>query len=374
MIPPAGRADAPRSGPAPQTDRKGYLDWLRGVGVLIMIQGHVIDAWTATADRTRMAYHWISFVGGLAGTPIFLFLAGVAMPLAAGARMRRGRSAREVTALARRRAWQIFGLAFLFRLQSWVISGGPPRTLLKVDILNVMGVAMLGAAVVWGAGRGRRSRIVLLASAAAAAAMVTPLVRAAGWPAVLPDPIEAYLRPAPNMNTFTLLPWAGFVCAGACVGVCLDWARTAREERIVAIGLGIGGMALALGGYAASLLPPLYAETDFWTSSPTFFFVRLGVVMTLVPAAYVWNGLGGRSWLCEFGRGSLFVYWIHVEMAYGVVSLALHRRLPLEQAYLGFILLSALLFGLVRMKNHVRTTKFTKVTKEQLEKSLSWSS
>lgn len=354
------------SATAPSADRKGYLDWLRGVGVLIMIEGHVIDAWTAAADRTRTAYHWISFVGGLAGTPIFLFLAGVALALGAGARMRRGRSAREVAALARRRGWQVFGLAFLFRLQSWAISGGSPWTLLKVDILNVMGVAMVMAALVWGAGRGRWSRGVLLTAAAVTAAMVTPLVRAAGWVALLPDPVEAYLRPAPNMTTFTLLPWAGFVFAGAAVGVWLDAARTARGERLVALGLGMGGLAVALGGYAASLLPPLYAATSFWTSSPTFFFVRLGTVMALVPVAYAWNGLGGRSWLCEFGRSSLFVYWIHVEMAYGVLSLPLHRRLPLEQAYLGFILLSALLFGLVRLKN----TRVTKVAPFVVQKAI----
>jgi uncharacterized membrane protein len=360
-----GHAAAPPSG-----GRKGYLDWLRGLGVLIMIQGHVIDAWTAVADRSRTAYHWISFIGGLAGTPIFLFLAGVALALAAGVRMRRGHSAREVAALALRRGWQIFGLAFLFRLQSWAISGGPPQTLLKVDILNVMGVAMIAGALVWGAGRERWSRALLLAAAAVAAAMVTPLVRAAAWVAVLPDAVEAYLRPAPSMTTFTLLPWAGFVFAGAAVGVWLDHARTEQHERHVNIGLAALGAALALGGYAASLLPPIYAATDFWTSSPTFFFVRLGVVTALLPLAYTWNGLSGRSWLCEFGRSSLFVYWIHVEMAYGMVSMALHRRLPLEQAYLGFILLTAVLFGLVRLKSHVTNHKSQVTSRPEIPVSL----
>jgi uncharacterized membrane protein len=322
-----------------------------------MIQGHVIDAWTAPVDRSRAAYHWISFVGGLAGTPIFLVLAGVALALAAGVRTRRGRSAREVAALARRRGWQIFGLALLFRLQSWAISGGAPQTLLKVDILNVMGIAMIAAALVWAAGREPWSRAVLLSAAAVAAAMVTPLVRAAAWPAVLPDPLEAYLRPAPNMTTFTLLPWAGFVFAGGAVGVWLDRARSAQEERRVNIGLAVVGIAVALAGYAASLLPPIYTSTNFWTSSPTFFFVRLGVVTALIPLAYLWNGLSSRSWLCEFGRSSLFVYWIHVEMAYGIVSMALHRRLPLEQAYLGFILLSVLLFGLVKIKSQITSHK-----------------
>lgn len=360
--------------PAPSPHRKGYLDWLRGVGVIVMIQGHVMDAWTLGSDRGRDAYQWISFVGGVAGTPIFLFLAGLALALAAGARMRSGRTEAEVAALARRRGWEIFGLAFLFRLQSWIISGGPPRTLLKVDILNIMGLSMLAAALLWGLGRARPSRTMLLAGAALAAAMLTPLVRASGVLSMLPDPVEWYLRPAATATTFTLFPWAGFVFAGAAVGLWLDAARTDGQERRVNAALAVIGATLALGGYAASWLPPLYAQTQFWTSSPTFFFVRLGIVLALVPLVYGWNGRAGRSWLCEFGRASLFVYWIHVEMAYGVISMSLHRRLPLEQAYLGFVLLTALLFALVKVKNRVQTTKFTKVTRDTIEKSLSWSS
>jgi len=99
----------------------------------------------------------------------------------------------------------------------------------------------------------------------------------------------------------------GFVFAGAAVGVWLDAARTTDEEQRINLALAVIGAALALGGYAASLLPPIVAAADFWTSSPTFFFVRLGVSTALVALAYAWNGLGGRSWLCEFGRSSLFV-------------------------------------------------------------------
>ena len=77
---------------APAGGRRQYLDWLRGVGVLVMIQGHVVDSWTLAADRGRPAYGWISLVGGLGGAPVFLFLAGVALALAAGGRIRSGRT------------------------------------------------------------------------------------------------------------------------------------------------------------------------------------------------------------------------------------------------------------------------------------------
>ena len=343
--------------PFQASDRKAYLDWLRGVGVLVMIQGHVIDSWTSTADRNRDAYHWITFVGGIGGAPVFLFLAGVAVVLGAEARIRRGRADAEAAALARRRGWQIFGLAFLFRLQSWIISGGPARTLLKVDILNVMGLSMVVAALFLGAGD-RRLRAVLYAVAALGIAMTTPIVRAWEGLAVLPDPVEAYLRPAGSAATFTLFPWAGFLLAGGAVAVWLDTREPDRERRVIVWVTAAGG-ALALGGYAASFLPAIYSQTNFWTSSPTFFFVRVGILMMLVGAAYAWHmrrrdpsaGLLRGSPLRELGCASLFVYWIHVEMVYGVLSAPLHRRLPLEWAYVAFLLFSLLMFALVRLKS-----------------------
>jgi len=353
---------------APAGGRRQYLDWLRGVGVLIMIQGHVVDSWTLAADRSSPAYGWIMLVGGFGGAPVFLFLAGVALALAAGARIRSGRTEAEAAALARTRGWQIFGLAFLFRLQSWIISGGEPeRTLLKVDILNIMGVSMLAAAVLWGLGRRRVSRAMLLSAATVAAAMLTPVLRAAGRLALLPDPVEGYFRPVAGTTTFTLFPWAGFVLAGGAIGLWLDAARTPRQERFANGALAAMGAAIALGGYGASFLPPLYEETSFWTSSPTFFFVRLGALLLVLPIAYAWNTVfSGRSPLAEFGRSSLFVYWIHVEMAYGVISAPLHQRLPLELAMLGVALLSAFLFALVKIKATTKVTTITKATKNLL--------
>jgi uncharacterized membrane protein len=334
--------------------RRGYLDWLRGVAVLIMIEAHTIDAWTRPDDRGHTAYAWAMILGGF-GAPIFLLLSGIALALAAGSRLRNGRAAGEVAALARRRGWQILGLAFLFRLQSWIISGGDvERALLKVDILNIMGVAMLGAAVLWGFGSGRWSRALWLVAATIAAAMLTPLIRVTPLLDVLPGPIEWYLRPSPGRTTFTLFPWAGFLLAGGAVGVWLDASRPGLEERRTVLALALVGPALAVGGYLTSLLPAIYRQTDFWTSSPTFFFLRLGVLISLMPIAYAWNALfPGRSPLREFGIASLFVYWIHVEMVYGVVSTPLHRQLTFPQALAAFAAFSVFLFGLVKLKERL---------------------
>ena len=334
--------------------RRAYLDWLRGVAVLVMVEAHTLDSWTRMADRTRESYGWAIVIGGF-GAPVFLFLAGVALALGAGSRRRKGMSDREIGALARRRGWQIFGLAFLFRLQSALVSGGAlPQSLLKVDILNVMGVSMLGAAALWALGRATRWRALLLVSATVAAAMLTPIIRETALLAPLPDPIEWYFRPFPGRTTFTLFPWGGFLLAGSAIGLWLDAVRTPSDERRVIAALAVIGPLVALAGYASSFLPPIYAVTSFWTSSPTFFFLRLGILVSTLPLAYAWNArFRGWSPLQEFGIASLFVYWIHVEMVYGIPSVAIHRRLTFEQALLAFAAFSLLLFGLVKLKDRV---------------------
>jgi hypothetical protein len=110
------------------------------------------------------------------------------------------------------------------------------------------------------------------------------------------------------------------------------------------------GAALALGGYFSSFLPPLYPHASFWTSSPTFFFLRVGILFMAVPAAFtlslVWRGLP----LQEFGRASLFVYWVHVELVYGVFSAPFHRKLPFSLALVAFATFTLAMFWLVRLK------------------------
>ena len=320
-----------------------------------MIEAHTIDSWTLAADRDRVPFGYAIILGGF-GAPIFLFLAGIGLALAAAGRVRRGASVQQAAAAVRGRGWQILGLAFLFRLQSLVLGGGALVTLLKVDILNVMALAMVGASTLWGLARRDAVRAAFLAGAAVAATMVTPIVRASASLAILPDPIEWYLRPYPGRTTFTLLPWAGFLFAGSALGVWLDRARSATAERRIIVALAIVGPAVAIASYAASFLPPIYAHTNFWTSSPTFFFLRLGVLLAVVPMAYLLSRAFPRlsAPLEYFGRASLFVYWIHVEMVYGVMSSPIHRELTFEWALVAFALFGAFLFGLVKLKDSLK--------------------
>src|SRR5262245_429262 len=118
-----------------------------------MIEAHVLDAWTRGADRQTAAFRAAAIVGGFAA-PLFLWLAGVTLVLSAAAIVRRdGRRAVAMESMCRRGV-EIFILAFLFRLQAFIITpGSHPVTLFRVDILNIMGPAIALAGVVWGVSR-----------------------------------------------------------------------------------------------------------------------------------------------------------------------------------------------------------------------------
>jgi uncharacterized membrane protein len=334
--------------------RRSYLDVMRGLAVLIMVEAHALDSWTRDVDRTSTAYGYAQILGGF-GAPIFLFLAGVAVPMSAGSKLRKGLDRRAAARAVQRRGAEIFLLAFLFRLQAYLLSPGSHLYgLLKVDILNIMGPSIVAAALIWQVCRSPSARAFAFALTAAAISLVTPLVRGAQSIAALPDALEAYLRPVPNLANFTIFPWMAFLFAGAVAGAVIDEARTASQEARTNTALAIGGTLLAIGGYAASLAPPIYANSNFWTSSPTFFAMRVGIITVAIATAYGWQRAfdgRGTSALQLLGLSSLFVYWIHVEMVYGLLASPIRRQLALPVMFTAYAVFMFMLYVVVRIKN-----------------------
>jgi uncharacterized membrane protein len=348
------------SGPA---NRRAYIDWMRGLSVLFMIEAHTFDSWTLVAERGRGPYFWVNFIGGLAA-PIFLFLAGVAVAMAGASRARRTGDRRAAAWSVQKRGWEIFGLAFLFRLQAFLLSpGSTVKGIFKADILNIMGPSIAVMAWLWGRIVSPRWRLLVFAALACAFTCVTPLVRQAAWIAWLPDPIEWYIRPFPRMSVFTIFPWVGYVCAGAVAGELLNTTATPAWEWRMNQWFFWAGVALLAGGYGASFLPSLYPPgySNFWTSSPTYYFMKIGIMLMLMGAIYLYvqrpfaQVPRNPAWspMLQFGRSSLFVYWIHVELAYGIFSYPLHRRLTIEGSFVAFVMFTGLMFGATILKTRL---------------------
>jgi uncharacterized membrane protein len=340
------------------SNRRTYIDWARGIAVLLMIEAHTMDAWTRPADKSSLAYSLTVVLGGFAA-PLFLWLAGLGLALAAARTAERTGSRARAIETTCQRGVEIFVLAFLFRLQAFIVS--PPSTPLKlfrVDILNVMGPAMAVAALAWAIGSTARARVCVYALVATAIGMATPIVRASPLVDRLPIWFQWYLRPSGEFTTFTLFPWAGFVFAGAAVGVLVADLREDAAERRLHIGVGVAGALLIAGGLVAAAQPSIYRSSSFWTSSPTWFAIRTGILMIALASCYAAMSLRvvGSSWqapLARMGRASLFIYWIHVELVYGYASWLWRGQLPFWVAVAAFMAFCVVMYGAIELRDRV---------------------
>ena len=64
-----------------------------------------------------------------------------------------------------------------------------------------------------------------------------------------------------------------------------------------------------------------------------------------------WRGWEPGTVISTLGRASLVVYWIHVEMVYGVIGRPLRRLLPLEASLTATAVLCLILYGIVRWRD-----------------------
>ena len=354
--------------------RRTYIDWARGIAVLLMIEAHTVDAWTRLNVRRTVAFRDATVLGGFAA-PLFLWLAGLALVLAATRTAERtGRRSDAVETICRR-GLEIFILGFLFRLQGFIITpGGHPVSLFRVDILNIMGPAIVGAGLVWGMARTATGRVIAYAAIAAATTMATPIVRLSTAVGALPLWLQWYIRPSGTFNEFTIFtmfPWAGFVFAGGAVGALIAAARDRRAERRLHVILGGIGVALVVLGFYTAGRPSIYVSSSFWTSSPTWFAIRVGIMMIALSIIFgveqlashesasaqnaeSRSGAAALSWLeplAAMGRSSLFIYWIHVELVYGYASWLWRHRLPLWGTAIAFVLFSVLMYRAIAWRD-----------------------
>jgi uncharacterized membrane protein len=340
------------SGPS---GRLGWLDYARGLCVLLMIHMHAFYAWVREEDRDTGLFRWTWRVGGYPGA-VFLFLAGLVLALGSESAAARGVPARQRVGRGILRAAEVLGYAALFRL--WMFASGGfdrPGDLLRVDILNAIGVGLLLAALATPGWRGWPARAAIPFALAAAMALVTPLGWDGGFTEGWPAPLAAYLSGRQPLSFFPVLPWSAFTVVGAAAGVLLARAvRAGRERAFVAACAAAGGITIAVAVCVSDRVPSPYPRPDFWHTSPLFFAIKAGIVLVVLAAAWLLDRLPGGGWLRQLGRTSLLVYWAHLEVVYGDHLVPGWRgRLDVGTAALGVVGLVAAMWALSRFRTDV---------------------
>ena len=351
--------------------RIAYVDWLRGFACLMMFQTHCYDSWLGGAAR-QSGFFKLSQLGGTLPAPLFLFLSGVSFALVTDRLRQKGASADEIARTTISRGGEIFLLGLLFRLQEFLLGqpSAPWTDLLRVDVLNVIGVSlmMMGVACrIAAAGGGadpprlRQITVVTAIVCAGAVSLLAPPLWTTWQPRWLPWWLESYINGVhiygkPQPWLFPIFPWAAFAFAGLAAGLLLqsNWARTNQGFALATTGAS-GAALVALGLWLDSRPVQLYSVYDFWHTSPNFFLARVGVVLLIVFLAYAWCRWGagefGFSPLIEMGKCSLLVYWVHIEFVYGGFSILPKRAVGIGTATYGLLTIFVSMTVLASVRN-----------------------
>ncbi len=306
-------AQSPKIGPG----RLGFIDWTRGLAALVMLQGHTFHSFTRTDLREKDAFMLSQFAGGLPPA-IFLFLTGITFAFLMHSQDRKETNPWKKVWAALKRSRYLFLIAFLFRLQLFVFGfpTSPASEILKVDILNCMGFAMLIFAPMAVFTTLERARLcTILGLVVACLAPVASQMD----PNALPSLLRTYLLP--SFNYFGFFPWAAFLAFGMAAGSVLRLVKHEQLGNVVLWGLGLGIVLMITSQYLSGLPYSIYTKSDFWLNSPGLTMIKLGVVLCLIAVAYLWVNLAGDpvrwSLFRQLGVTSLLIYWVHIELVYG---------------------------------------------------------
>ena len=316
-----------------------------------MIQCHAFNSFTRMDLRETSGYVLSQFVGGMAA-PLFMFMAGMTFGFQMEGLQKRVASPIRRWGSALRRAGYVLGIAYAFRLTNWI--GSLPNAnldeLFKVDILNCKGFSLAVFAATALLDSEQRVRYALLGGVAVAA--LGPVMSGFDWSGWW-MPLRDYLVPSPLRGRFPFFPCGAYVGFGLAAGAIVKRAAADRMDRLMQWAVLIGFGMIFGSQYFSNLPYSVYTQSDFWRTSPALILIRVGISLVLLAGAYLWTeycAKRGWSWVENFGKTSLLVYWVHIMLVYGTLTNAIRRTLTVPQAALATLVVILLMIGLSEIR------------------------
>jgi uncharacterized membrane protein len=370
--------------------RIAYIDWMRGLACVLMFQTHCYDSWLSPQAR-QSRFFMYSQLGGTFPAPLFLFLAGISFALVTEKLWRKDMPTAQIARTTIGRGAEIFVYGLLFRLQEYVVAWGwaPKSDLVRVDVLNTIGLSMMLMGILcwmvlaWISFAERRpagqpkaavptgllpmGRLALVLAAAGTALLISllsPPLWTTWRPTWLPWPLESYVDGVHNLGVpqsglFPVFPWTGFAFAGLAAGFILqsEWARSLEARAFLSMGVA-GGVLIEFARWLDAQPRQFYAVQDYWRTSPSFFLIRVGMLLVILTASYSWCRWGAGQWgfspLIQLGQASLLVYWVHIEFVYGRVSILPKHRMGIGGASVGLLVISLAMLALAYLRTKTK--------------------
>lgn len=351
--------------PAHKGSRLFALDLARLMAMLMMMQGHTLDALVNPQLMDLGTFPWNiwQFMRGLTA-PIFLIVSGT-VHVFAMKRDEQGAMSEETRKRRMRWAWiiMLWGYLLVFPANRLIdlpfAEAHAWSYAFQVNILHMTAITLM--AVVWLSSKtysvkslGRRSGMI-----AASIFLLAPIMHSIHWFDYLPEFFAGFLSPERG-SLFPLFPTSGFMFLGVTFGSYLhglseEQRNTFMKKTIFLVG--ISAIAIGIGIYQSTFHFARILEY----LNPGSMIMRTGIIILFIGLCSYLSALLKRfeKRLVFFSSKSLHIYILHLVLLYGTPWFPSVGRIFMHEASLEIGAISAMLIvtltpGLIALEQYVR--------------------
>jgi len=302
-----------------------FIDLMRAIAVLQMIQGHTVDLLLSNDFRAQsdLIYSTWYFMRGMTA-PIFMFSAGTVFtylfrladkPFEENPRVKKGI----------KRFFLLVFLGYLLRYPTAKVFDFSSvtqeqwATFFTVDVLHLIGFGILITMLLtYISEKTKINDYTVFGLTALLIFAIFPFTEKINWTSFLPVPIAAYFYSGTG-SLFPLIPWTGYVISGAVLGSYLAKHPLVFKTKEFTYKLfSFGILFMLLSQVFNELKFPINGNTD-WGSAIYLIFFRLGFVITL-NSIVSFISLKVNSipkTIILIGRNTLLIYVVHLVLLFG---------------------------------------------------------
>lgn len=304
-----------------------FIDLIRALAVIQMVQGHSIDALLAPEYRSLdyPVYYFWNFLRGITA-PVFMFSAGTVFtylfrlvnePFENNPRVKKGLL----------RFLLLVAIGYLLRYPTYTIFDFSDVTqerldiFFAVDVLQLIGFGLLFLIIsAFIAEKVKLSDTSVFLFISGFFFISTPFVIKVNWINYLPQPIAGYLYTGTG-SLFPLFPWAGYVVLGGVLGSYLARNPLGFKSNKFSLNLAIFGGALILLSEISLLITNKvfnYYYPDNSYNLDTIIF-RVGFVFVLNSViSFISQKIESiPKIIISVGRNTLLIYIVHLVILFG---------------------------------------------------------
>lgn len=309
-----------------------FIDLMRAYAILMMVQGHLVDACLAPIyrDSNNIIFATWNFMRGMTA-PVFFFSSGMIFTyllMKEEGKSGKGFKNRRVKKGLIRFTSLIF-IGYLLHFNFWIIwdllDGHLNKTyhsMLIVDVLHIIGTAILLIVLIYLLATTIRSKVYPLM-------LIGALLTFYYYPDIepldftyLPQFLSNYVAKGKHFS-FTIVPWVGYSLFGAVLGIFVWTKPKSINSYILAFIFFVAGYLLHF--YSTDMLIDLYEFTG-WINFKSlaynnFLFYRLGHVFIVTSIFMVINNLFRNipKIIPKIGSETLTIYIVHAFVIYGSI-------------------------------------------------------